>query len=167
MTTAVMGIAPPHLSSVRQEQASARLAWFLAGAYPGGSKRKRIAIDYGVSEETAKAWLNGRAFPNTVNIVAMGRRYGAPFVNFVFGGEVLTPREMEIQMQGSERQDARMVKEGEQERVRGETALLIEALALAIDRRNSAKGRKGSRLDDPGAAQAYPRSLTPGEEGER
>jgi|SRR6185312_5260868 len=164
MTSAVMGIAPPRLSTARQEQASAKLAWFLAGAYPGGSKRKRIAIDYSVSEETAKAWLNGRAFPNTMNLVAMGRRYGPDFIQFVFGGNVLTPREMEIKMQGGERRSARMVEEGEQERVRGESALLIEALALAVDRRNSARRRKGACLDDPSAAQAHPRSLTPGDE---
>ena len=164
MTTAAMGVAPPHLSTVRAEQAAARLAWFLAGAYPGGSKRKRIAIDYGVSEETAKAWLNGRAFPNTLNLVAMGRRYGAPFVEFLFGGEVLTPREMEIQMQGGERRGARMAADGERERVRGETALLIEALALAVDRRNSARRRKGPCLDNPPAAQTHPRSLTPSDE---
>lgn len=71
-------------STLSTEQLYARLAWFLAGAYPGASRRKRIAIDFGVSPDTAKGWLCGYAWPRQDTFLAMRAKWGPDFIRFVY-----------------------------------------------------------------------------------
>lgn len=71
-------------SAATQEQVYARFAWFLAGAYPGASKRKRIARDFDVSPETAKGWLCGRAWPRHETFLRMRAKWGPAFIRFVY-----------------------------------------------------------------------------------
>lgn len=156
MTTAVMGIGPLCLGIERQEQATARLAWFLAGAYPGPFKRKRIARDFKVSEETAKGWLTGKVWPSHRNFMAINNKYGDGFLAFIYGGNVLTPLEMERQTRAAKERAAEMIAKGEQARVSGEIAFQVERMALALDRRNSALRRAALRLDGGSAGKDAP-----------
>jgi hypothetical protein len=71
------------MGSADTQQGGARLAWFLSGAYPGASKRKRIARDFMVSPETAKAWLSGTR-PRNEHFDAMVARWGSVFLRFVY-----------------------------------------------------------------------------------
>lgn len=83
MTSVGKGGENPQMDDTFAEQADARLSWFLAGAYAGGAKRKRIARDFNVSPETAKGWLNGQR-PNGRHFDAMVQRWGRQFLAFVY-----------------------------------------------------------------------------------
>ena len=163
MTTAAMGIFPLHLGECTQEQATARLAWFLAGAYPGGSKRKRVARDFGVSEETAKNWLTGKVWPSHRNFIAMGGRWGGPFIFFVLG-PMLTPAEMERRMRANESGLEGLRQEGEEERVRVEAAIVAQREALALARNAAGAKARGDRPDHGAATQAVSGRLASGDE---
>lgn len=71
-------------SATATEQLYARLAWFLAGAYPGASKRKRLARDFSVSPDTAKGWLCGQAWPRQDTFLQMRAKWGSQFIRFVY-----------------------------------------------------------------------------------
>lgn len=71
-------------SALSTEQLYARLAWFLAGAYPGASKRKRIARDFSVSPDTAKGWLCGTTWPRQETFLQMRAKWGTQFIRFVY-----------------------------------------------------------------------------------
>jgi hypothetical protein len=71
------------MGSADTQQVGARLAWFLSGAYPGTSKRKRIARDFGVSPDTAKAWLSGTR-PRKEHFDRMVSFFGPAFLKFIY-----------------------------------------------------------------------------------
>jgi hypothetical protein len=83
MTSKVKGEEILQMDDVATEQVGARIAWFLAGAYPGGAKRKRMSRDFDVSPETCKGWLNGSR-PAGRHFDAMVKRWGNSFLNFVY-----------------------------------------------------------------------------------
>lgn len=83
MTSEDKGGELPQMDEIVTEQVGARLAWFLAGAFSGGAKRKRIARAFDVSPETAKGWLNGNR-PSGRHFDAMVRRWGPEFLDFIY-----------------------------------------------------------------------------------
>jgi hypothetical protein len=83
VTSKVKGEEILQMDNVATEQVGARIAWFLAGAYPGGAKRKRMSRDFDVSPETCKGWLNGSR-PAGRHFDAMVKRWGVSFLNFVY-----------------------------------------------------------------------------------
>lgn len=126
-------------SAFTQEQLYSRLAGFLAGAYPGASKRKRIARDFGVSPDTAKGWLTGYAWPRQDTFLAMRAKFGPEFVRFVYDS-----------MDDLDARVARLEREMHLEDARG-TAIANAALADARGRGTGVSDAGG--LVRPDAAQ--------------
>jgi hypothetical protein len=132
-------------SAAAQEQLYARLAWFLAGAYPGASKRKRIARDFRVSPDTAKGWLCGYAWPRHDTFLAMRAKWGAEFVAFVY--------QCRAEMDAMEARVARLEREMRLEDARGNA---IAHAAVEAARGGAEPGAAGRELGGANEAQADP-----------
>lgn len=146
MTRRRMGDNDPQ-AGVEWQQTCARLAWFLAGAYPGGYRRKRVARDFDVSMETAKAWLRGEAWPRLENFLAMRRKWGPEFVAFVLSQKLPA---MMAEMAARDTEVSRAIEDKVREDARGEAAMVAMA-----DARGSTSHRAGdSGLGRPDQAQA-------------
>jgi hypothetical protein len=107
-------------SAAIQGQVYARLAWFLAGAYPGASKRKRIARDFNVSPETAKGWLCGYAWPRHDTFLQMRAKWGPEFIRFVY-----------MEMDELDARVSRLERELRIEEARGAALVSLEAAGTA------------------------------------
>lgn len=152
MTRKRLGGENPQMGSVSTQQAYARLAWFLSGAYPGASKRKRIARDFGVSPDTAKGWLCGQAWPRHATFLAMLARWPG-FIEFVLGTGP-APFEMVSQARAAEDRGAEMVRARLDEDARG--AFVVAKTSVGGPRPCSDRRREGPCVGGPHEAPADP-----------
>jgi hypothetical protein len=154
MASEQKGMKMPHTASLGVDQSRERLRWFLLGAYPGHSKRKRVANDFDVSEDTAKAWLNATNLPRADKVMLMVRRWGPDFIQFISAG--LTPAQMEAQARAAEDRGVEMTRGRVEEDARGNAAITVARMGMVPARHDPVLGRGGSRMGCADEAEADP-----------
>jgi hypothetical protein len=144
----------PHMDTLLADQSRERFAWFLCGAYPGNHRRKRVANDWGVSIETAKAWLTGTHMPRGDKLILMMKRWGGSFTQFVFAG--MTPAQMEAEARAAEDRGVEMTRGRVEEDARGNAAITVARMGMVPARHDPVLGRGGSRMGCADEAEADP-----------